>query len=75
MKITIRHGSKALAELQVGTSHHPYPGPIPEAGQTLVIPDDAPVDDRAKGKAKVKEVLWHYNVPTHSLSPEIVCKR
>ena len=75
MKITIHNGSVALAEIQVGTSHHPYLGSIPEVGQTLVIPDDAPVEDGAKGRAKVKKILWHYNAEAHSLSPEIVCKR
>jgi hypothetical protein len=46
------------------TSHHPYLGPIPEIGQTLVIPDDAPVEDAAKGRVKVKKILWHYNAET-----------
>jgi hypothetical protein len=75
MKITIRNGSKSLAELQVGTSHHPYLGPMPEVGQTVVVPEDAPVDQGAKGRATVEKILWHYNAQAHSLSPEIVCER
>lgn len=75
MKITVYGGSAAPAELQVGTSHHPYLGPLPEVGQVLMIPTDAPVEDAAKGKAKVKKILWHYNAEAHALCPEVICKR
>lgn len=75
MRITIHTDSAAPCELQVGTAHHPYPGALPEVGQTLVIPDDAPVDVSAKGKAKVTKIIWHYNAAESALWPEILCKR
>lgn len=75
MRITIHSGSAASAELQVGTSHHPYNGPLPEIGQTIWIPEDAKVDGAAKGKAKVTNIVWHYNAAASALWPEIVCRR
>jgi hypothetical protein len=36
-------------------------GPLPDLGQTIVIPEDANVDDAVKGKAKVKKIVWHYS--------------
>jgi hypothetical protein len=39
------------------------------------VPEDAPVDQGAKGKATVEKILWHYNAEAHSLSPEIICER
>ena len=75
MRITIHSGSAAPAELQVGTSHHPYEGPLPEIGQTILIPEDATVDDATKGKVKVTNIVWHYNAAASALWPEIVCRR
>lgn len=75
MRITIHTESAAPCELQVGTAHHPYPGALPEVGQTLVIPDDAPVDVSARGEAEVTKIIWHYNAAASTLWPEIVCKR
>lgn len=75
MRLTIHVGSAAPLELQVGTSHHPYLGPLPEVGQTIVIPEDANVDAIFKGKAKVKKIIWRYSPEGSVLWPEIVCKR
>ena len=36
MKITILAGHAPPCVLQVGTAHHPYPGHLPEVGQTIV---------------------------------------
>ncbi|SEB20532.1 hypothetical protein [Variovorax sp. YR216] len=74
MRLTIHAGSLTPLELQVGTSHHPYLGPLPEIGQTIVVPQDANVDDAFKGNAKVKEIIWRYSAEG-ALWPEIICKR
>jgi len=74
MKITIHTDAGTSFELQVGTTHHPHTGPIPEVGQTIVIPEDALVDEEAKGKAKVIRIIWHYSPVSTTLWPEIVCK-
>ncbi|MDR6539112.1 hypothetical protein [Variovorax soli] len=75
MKITIQISGRRACEVQVGTTHHPYAGPFPKVGQTLVIPEDADVEHEAKGKAKIIKILWHYNPRSSALWPEIVCKR
>lgn len=74
MKITIRISAKRACEVQVGTTHHPYAGPLPKVGQTIVIPEEANVEDEAKGKAKITRILWHYNPTSSALWPEIVCR-
>lgn len=74
MKITIHTSAKRAYEVQVGTTHHPYAGPLPKVGQTIVIPEDAKVEQEAKGKAKITKILWHYNPTSSALWPEIVCK-
>lgn len=75
MKITILAGHAPPCVLQVGTAHHPYPGQLPEVGQTIVIPEDAKVDDATKGKTKVVKIVWHYNTTESALWPELVCRR
>ena len=75
MRITILAGLATPSVLQVGTTHHPYPGQLPEVGQTILIPEDAKVEDAAKGKTKVVKIIWHYNATESSLWPEVVCKR
>ena len=74
MKITIHISAKRSCEVQVGTTHHPYAGPFPSVGQTIVIPEDAKVEQEAKGEAKITRILWHYNPASSALWPEIVCK-
>ncbi|MEJ8810819.1 hypothetical protein WKW77_07045 [Variovorax ureilyticus] len=75
MRLTIHSASLPPLELQVGTSHHPYLGPLPEIGQTVVVPQDANLDDAFKGRAKVKKIIWHYSPDGGVLWPEIICKR
>ncbi|SCK28231.1 hypothetical protein VAR608DRAFT_2343 [Variovorax sp. HW608] len=75
MRLTIYSGSATPLELPVGTSHHPYLGRLPEVGQTIVIPEDANVDDAFKGKAKVRKIIWRYSPEGGALWPEIICKR
>lgn len=74
MKITLRLSGKASCELQVGTTHHPHPGPLPQVGDTLVIPDDADVPQEAKGRVRVRRIVWHYSPASTTLWPEIVCR-
>jgi hypothetical protein len=74
MKITIRTSGKTFVELQVGTTHHPHTGPLPQVGETIVIPENADVDPDAKGPLKVKKIIWHYSPDSTTLWPEIVCK-
>jgi hypothetical protein len=74
MKITVRLTSKTSCELQVGTTHHPHLGPLPQVGETLLIPDDAQVPDRAKGRLKVCRIVWHYSPGSAAMWPEIVCR-
>ena len=74
MIITIRSAKGTTFELKVGTTHHPYLGPLPRVGQNLVIPADAPVDPQAQGKARVTRIIWHYGSESATLWPEIVCK-
>jgi hypothetical protein len=63
------------SQLSVGSSHHPYSGQLPEVGQFILIPEDALVDEAAKGQVKVREIVWHYNAAASALWPEIVCER
>jgi hypothetical protein len=72
--ITIRRGSGTPFEMKVGTTHHPYTGPLPKVGQSIVIPADASVDPLAQGKAKVTRIVWHYGPESAALWPEIVCR-
>ena len=75
MKITIHTSSGNPCELRVGTAHHPYLGPLPKVGETLVIPADAAVEDAAKGIAKITKIVWHYNAAASALWPELICSR
>jgi len=74
MKITIRTSPGTTCELQVGTTHHPYLGPLPKVGQLLVIPEHALVEPQAQGRAKVTKIIWHYGAESTTLWPEIVCR-
>ncbi|MBB3642196.1 hypothetical protein [Variovorax atrisoli] len=74
MRITIRTSGETIAELQVGTSHHPHEGPLPLVGDTIVVPEDADVDPKAKGPLKVRKIVWHYAPGSSALWPEVVCK-
>lgn len=74
MKITIHTSGKTSSELQVGTTHHPHAGPLPQVGETLFIPEDTEIDPDAKGWLKVNKIIWHYSPGSTTLWPEIVCK-
>ncbi|GAA4354520.1 hypothetical protein GCM10023165_45800 [Variovorax defluvii] len=73
MKITIHTPSSGIREFQVGTAHHPYLGPIPEVGQTMVIPAQASANAEAEGEATITQIRWHYNSVSCAVWPEVVC--
>lgn len=74
MKITLRGRDKTCRQLQVGTTHHPHAGALPQVGDTLVVPDDTDVEAQDGGRFKVVRIVWHYAPGAATLWPEIVCK-
>ena len=74
MKIIIHTASDGISELQVGTAHHPYLGPLPEVGQTLIVPPQASGGEEAGGEAVITQVRWHYNSVSCAVWAEVVCR-